>query len=125
MINNNVTEILKEMHDITDEQIEQHLLIISKSKNKNERLSWKRKYDKLTEILENKMTPIEDKLVALYAERIEVQDEIDELRKIMIKECVHPKDLLVHKSIYVLCKFCNAKLKIPEMNDLVKEDIDE
>lgn len=95
---------------------------ISKMKHKNERLAWKRKYDKLQRIISEKIEPIQERFMALQEERQIVLSEIDELRAIMVKECVHPKDMLVHKGTHVLCKFCNVNLSLPTLFEELEID---
>ena len=60
------------------------------------------------------ITDVEDKIIALQLERQEHLDRIQELRRQMIKECIHPKNLLAHRGTFISCKFCNANLSIPK-----------
>lgn len=95
---------------LSESQIEEDLNKISSYKRKNERLAFIRKRKKL-EGLVDKLKPIEDKVLEIYTnERNPVMEEIQALRSVMIKDCVHPKDMLVHKGVYVECKFCQSKL---------------
>lgn len=116
-----INEVDTEIPELTPE-MDEHLTIIARARDKNERLSWKRKYDKMTTILETIVRPIEDKIAELLVEKTVAMDEINELRLIMIKECIHPKDHLIHYNKYVVCKFCNGKLKISAMNKIQKEN---
>lgn len=99
---------------MTEEQIQVDLNSIAGAKNKNERLSWKRKYDKLQEIINNEIRPLEDSILTILEKKIQAMDRLENLRKQMIKECVHPKNNLIHKGTHVECKFCDAKLSIPK-----------
>lgn len=81
-------------------------------KDKNEKLSWTRRQKKMESMVEE-MQPIDDKIIELHSARQVYLDKIIELRKQMVKECIHPKNSLVHKVTYIECKFCNAKLSIP------------
>ncbi len=91
---------------------ERDLKNVANIKDKNEKLSWTRRQKKIEEMVVE-MQPIEDQILALTAQRQEVLDKIQALRKQMVKECIHPKNSLVHKETYIECKFCNAKLSIP------------
>lgn len=91
---------------------ERDLKNVANIKDKNEKLSWTRRQKKIEEMVVE-MQPIEDQILALTAQRQEVLDKIQVLRKQMVKECIHPKNSLVHKETYIECKFCNAKLSIP------------
>lgn len=94
------------------EKQERDLKNVANIKDKNEKLSWTRRQKKIEEMVVE-MQPIEDQILALTAQRQEVLDKIQALRKQMVKECIHPKNSLVHKETYIECKFCNAKLSIP------------
>ncbi len=94
------------------EKQERDLKNVANIKDKNEKLSWTRRQKKIEEMV-IEMQPIEDQILALTAQRQEVLDKIQSLRKQMVKECIHPKNSLVHKETYIECKFCNAKLSIP------------
>lgn len=91
---------------------ERDLKNVANIKDKNEKLSWTRRQKKIEEMV-IEMQPIEEQILALTAQRQEVLDKIQVLRKQMVKECIHPKNSLVHKETYIECKFCNAKLSIP------------
>lgn len=97
----------------SEEQREKDLKVVSNIKDKNEKLSWTRRQKKI-ELMVAEMQPLEDKIMALQAERQIHLDKIYELRKQMVKECIHPRNSLVHKETYIECKFCNAKLSIPK-----------
>lgn len=91
---------------------ERDLKNVANIKDKNEKLSWTRRQKKVEEMVEE-MRPIEDQILALTAQRQDVLEKIQVIRKQMVKECIHPKNSLVHKGTYIECKFCNAKLSIP------------
>lgn len=80
--------------------------------DKNERIAWKRKHNKLTTMIEEKIRPLEDKILELTMEKQIHMDDITAIRDIMIKECVHPREFLVKKDTHVLCKFCLKRLNI-------------
>jgi hypothetical protein len=94
------------------EKQERDLKNVANIKDKNEKLSWTRRQKKIEEMV-TEMQPISDQILELMAQRQEIIDKIQTLRKQMVKECIHPKNSLVHKQTYIECKFCNAKLSIP------------
>jgi len=99
------------MH-IDEEKVAQDLNRISTYRDKNERLSWKRKKDKLEDLVKQ-LEPIEDKILKIMAdEKYPLLDKINLLRAEMVRECVHPKELLVHHGDHVECKFCQAKIAV-------------
>jgi hypothetical protein len=100
------------MH-ITEEKINSDINKISTHRDKNERLSWKRKKDKI-EAMVKELEPIEDEILALIEKRKPFIEQIEELRAEMIKECVHPKDQLVHYGTHVVCKFCDARITVTD-----------
>ena len=103
------------MLDITEQltaEQERDLKTVSNVKDKNEKLSWARQQKKIEDMVAN-MQPLEDRILALNLERQTHLDKILELRRQMIKTCIHPRNSLVHNVSHILCKFCNAKLSIP------------
>jgi hypothetical protein len=98
------------MH-ITEEKINKDLQKISTFRDKNERLSFKRKMTKMEDLVK-KLTPIEDEILQLLEKKQPILDDIRELRYEMVKECVHPRDMLVHYGTHIECKFCEAKLAV-------------
>lgn len=99
------------MH-ITEEKIANDLSRIATYRDKNERLSWKRKKDKIEALVED-LKPIEQEIIELIVnKKTPLLKEIEDLRTIMIKECIHPKDMLIHYGTHVECKFCQAKIAV-------------
>lgn len=95
---------------LSEDEIKKQLNKISRVKEKNERLAWKRKYDKLKAYV-GELEPIENEILELIKEKkMPLVEAISDLRAVMVKECVHPKDFLVHKGNHVECKFCNTRL---------------
>lgn len=84
---------------------------ISNHATKNERITWKRKQKKLTEMIETNISPIELKILELTMQKQAYMDEVVALRDVMVKECVHDKEFLVLKDDHVHCKFCDSKIK--------------
>lgn len=100
----------------TEEQIEQRLLMerISNVANRSEKTAWKRKLNNMEKLLDE-LRPIEEKIITIIAEEKQpMLDKIAELRTIMVNDCVHPYEHLCVKDVYVECKFCNKKLKVPD-----------
>ena len=85
---------------------------ITDSSTRNEKVSWNRKLKKMEGFIQ-KLNPIEDKILELHAQKMDIVDEVQVLRTIMVKECIHPYDYLVQKDDHVVCKFCNKKIGIP------------
>jgi hypothetical protein len=83
---------------------------------KNERIAWKRKHKKMTTMIEENIQPIEEKILELTMERQVHLDELIALRDLLAKECVHPREFLVNRGDYVLCKFCNKRLTVNEQD---------
>lgn len=80
-------------------------------KPKNERIAWMRKLDKMQQLIKT-MEPIEDAILSKMAEKQVIMDEITALRKLMVKDCIHPVDMLVDNNTHIVCKFCNDKLRV-------------
>lgn len=100
---------------VTEEQQERDLKIIAGIKDKNEKLAWTRRQKKMEAVITEELNPLEEQIMALQAKRMEILEAIQILSKQMRKECVHPRDMLVHKITYVECKFCNTKLSLPKV----------
>lgn len=80
-----------------------------------EKTSWGRKRDNM-EALVRQLRPLEDKILEIYASMEPIRDDITVLRADMVKDCIHPFDLLKYKidadgNYYVECKFCDAKMR--------------
>jgi len=97
---------------ILTEKQEQQLEFIAKHKHKNERLSWKRKNDKMQDIIKE-LEPIEAEMLKWVEKKQEIYQRIQELRQQMVKECIHPRDCLVYMGDYIACKFCNVNISLP------------
>lgn len=76
-----------------------------------EKVSWNRKLANL-EALYAKITPLEDQILDLIAQKQPIYDEMQEMRNTMVDECIHPFDYLVVKDDHILCKFCNRRMKV-------------
>jgi hypothetical protein len=97
---------------------------VSNAANRSEKTSWNRKMDNMVKLMSN-LRPIEEKIVELQAQKIPIFDEIQQLRQTMVQECVHPYEYLVVHDDYIVCKFCDKKIRIPDAQDQAtkKEDL--
>jgi hypothetical protein len=79
--------------------------------NRSEKTSWNRKMDNMVKLL-LKLQPIEDKILDLIStEKTPILDEISNLRKVMVDECVHPFEYLsLQDNQVTTCKFCNKRI---------------
>ncbi len=86
---------------------------VSKKATASEVASWNRKMDNVEKLLA-KLTPLEQQIVQLVVEKHKQIDEIDQLRKTMVEQCIHPKTHLTHNSNNntIACKFCNKTFSI-------------
>ena len=90
---------------------------VSNSANRSEKTSWNRKMDNMVNYLA-KLRPIEQKILDIIeSEKNPIMDDIQELRKTMIKECVHPYEYLIKGDNYILCKFCEKRLSVPNVDE--------
>ncbi len=87
------------------------LTFISNFRNKNEKTSWLRKKRNL-EALVKDLDPIQQQILELNYQKTKIVDDITAIRNEMVKECIHPIDYLVHHGTYVMCRFCETKLRL-------------
>ena len=85
---------------------------VSNNADRSEKTSWNRKLDNMVTLIA-KLRPLEEKIIALEAKKLPIFDEIQALRSMMVKECIHPFDHLTYHKKHVLCKFCNKRLSKP------------
>ncbi len=85
---------------------------ISNHADRSAKTSWNRKMDNMVALLA-KLQPIETRILELQAKKMPIFDEVQVLREVMVKECVHPYPQLVLRDDHVECKFCNKKVRIP------------
>ncbi len=86
---------------------------IANASTRSEKTSWNRKMDNMVKLLA-KLRPIEEQVLELQSLKMPIFDEVQILREVMVKECVHPYQHLVLKDDHVLCKFCNKRIRIPD-----------
>jgi hypothetical protein len=94
---------------------EQDILFVATQVTSSDKISWQRKYNNLQAIMD-KLTPLEEKIAELTGNCIPLYDEIAVLRKVMVEECIHPADHLVHKDDHIECKFCMKHIIINTTN---------
>ena len=92
--------------------IRQTLETVSNVANRSEKTSWNRKMNNMVKLM-SKLTPIENKILELQAQKEPLLDQVAELRGTMIHECIHPFEYLVYKEDHILCKFCERRLSLP------------
>jgi hypothetical protein len=98
--------------EITEKQQKQDFAAIANFRDKNEKASWLRKKKNLEELV-HVLEPIETKLLELNSQKLRLIDEMQEIRKTMMIDCVHPQDYLVHYRTFVKCRFCESNISIP------------
>lgn len=103
---------------------------ISNHATRSEKVSWERQFGNMQKLLETKIQPLENKIIALMAEKSEYIDEMVALRDELVRDCIHPFEHVVedpvpedkfgahvgHSGIYT-CKFCDKKVAL---NDVTK-----
>ena len=112
---------------------------VANARSKSEKLSWSRKQKAIESLIES-LKPIEEKIHELMLEKLPILDKINKKRVNMKKYCVHPIKWLVHsvdmpegnyyndtigkliETDYILCKFCNTKIKLNKENKENKEN---
>lgn len=99
---------------VTAELAAKHIAAVAAHHGKNEKLAWKRKVKKMMGLIEQ-VGFVEQEILELSLKKQPTLDEISVLRAEMIKECIHPKDHLVHLGTCLLCKFCENKISIPRI----------
>jgi hypothetical protein len=98
---------------LDEDEANRQLDKISRFADKNQRLSFKRKGERMQKLLD-RISPIEKQILELILEKNPIMDEIDKVRRGMVHECVHPRDHLAHKGTHVQCKFCAKEIGLNE-----------
>lgn len=105
--------------DETPEQGKERRLkeAISDVATRGEKVSWERRRDKMTAIIEE-LNPIETEILTLMAQKMALLDKVTNLRQEMVDSCVHPFDLLVvHADNSVECKFCGKRMMLQQRSN--------
>lgn len=103
---------------MNDRIVDSDFEYVSKVKHKNERLAWKRKYEKMQTLIKEKMEPLNEEALKIIEKKQLVLDELTPLRLQLVKECVHPKEFLVHMGTHITCKFCDSNLSLPSILEM-------
>lgn len=82
---------------------------------KGEIAAWNRKRKSIERLIGTHIQPIEDKILELNAQLIPLYDQLQAQRTEMVEFCVHPIDMLIYKDDHVECKFCMARLGVPNV----------
>jgi len=101
----------KPENETPEQAVERNLFeSISNHADRSEKTAWKRKLANMEKLIE-KLRPIEEKILNIIKdEKQPMLDEIQALRQVMVKDCIHPYEHLVQKDGYVECKFCNRRI---------------
>lgn len=86
---------------------------VANFRDKNEKASWLRKKKNLENLVAD-IAPIENEILRLTNEKARLMDEMGEIRKTMVVDCIHPQDYLIHYGVYIKCRFCENKVSIPK-----------
>lgn len=114
----------------TEATIRRILEMVANHASRPEKTSWGRKRDNM-EAMVRQLRPLEDKVLEIYASMMPIKDDIEGLRQEMVKDCIHPFDLLKYKTDeqghdFVECKFCEKRMRPVNFVDLEDdEDIEE
>jgi len=85
---------------------------VANHSDRSEKTSWNRKMDNMVSLLA-KLRPIEEKIIDLQGEKMPIFDEVQQLREVMVTECIHPyQHLVLLDDGVVECKFCNRKITV-------------
>lgn len=89
----------------------QDFAFIATHATSSDRISWNRKHNNLQAVLDQ-IQPLEDQMQVITGKLLPLYDEIAQIRKIMVEECIHPTEMLSHKGSHVECKFCLKNIVI-------------
>lgn len=103
----------------TQDETTQRLLKeeISNNANRSEKTSWNRKMDNMVSLLAE-IKPIEDKIIELTEKKMPIFDEIQTLRKEMLRDCIHPYEYVLVLGDHCICKFCEKKISLPNIEEM-------
>lgn len=101
--------------ETSEQKVERQLKeTVANGPSRSEKVSWNRKMDNMVKLM-TQLTPIEEEIIALQAKKIPIFDEIQELRTLMVTECIHPFEYLEVKDDHIECKFCGKKISKPNV----------
>jgi hypothetical protein len=110
-----------ENETIEESRVRQLLESIANNADRSEKTSWNRKFDNMVKLIAT-LSPIEKKIMELTEQKFPIMDDINDLRLIMVKECVHPFDHLTYFENHIRCKFCDRKISVPREFDGSSEE---
>lgn len=90
---------------------------IANNANRSEKTSWNRKMDNMVRLLAE-IKPIEDQIIGLHEKKIPIFDEIQTLRKEMLRDCVHPYEYVLVEKDHAKCKFCEKLISLPNVEEM-------
>ena len=91
----------------------QLLETVANNADRSEKTSWNRKMDNMIKLIA-KLRPLEEQIIELEVAKLPTLDDIQKLRLVMVKECVHPFDHLTYFENHVRCKFCDRRISVPK-----------
>lgn len=112
------------LNPLDEATVARHIKAVVSHTGKNEKLAWNRRVKKMQGLVDSHQE-YEERILAIIKEKEPLLDEISILRNDMIKECIHPKDHIVHMNTYLVCRFCERKLSIPRIIDRVQAPVAE
>lgn len=85
---------------------------IADNATRSEKVSWERKMDNMIALITT-LNPIEDQILDLMAAKQPIIDAVAELRRDMVKDCVHPFNMLVDlEDGSARCSFCDGRFSV-------------
>jgi hypothetical protein len=93
-------------------QTRRMLETVADSATRGEKVAWDRKMDKMVTLLAQ-LKPLEDQIIDLMAKKMPLIDDVAALRHDMIRECVHPYQMLIPHGEVIKCKFCDRQFSVP------------
>ena len=102
-----------ENETLEETRTRQLLESIANNADRSEKTSWNRKMDNMVKFI-TRLKPFEEQILELERQKLPTIDDIQALRQLMIKECIHPYDHLTYFKNHVRCKFCNRRISVPQ-----------
>lgn len=99
--------------DETSDEMQRRRMLeaVADNASRGEKVSWDRKMDNMVALIA-RLKPIEDQIIDLMGTKQPIIDSISELRRDMVRECVHPFTMLTDiDEKTARCKFCERTLK--------------
>lgn len=103
----------KENETPEEAAIRRKLEKVANNANRSDKVSFDRKMENLVKF-RAKLKPIEEEILTLMEKKNDIIDELMELRREMVNECVHPYEhLAVQEDGTVKCRFCEKVIQLP------------